>query len=322
MDKLIDKDSKAFFDQLMNAFEDNEFKFLNPDDYPIDEKTELLGSGNFGSVYKVQKGDEIFAVKILNKVTEVKMNLLELLTLKKFNDPRILKFNGVFARNFQVHIVFDYLEGLDFEKYLELQKKKEKEKEKCKENNIEVKDPPISNSEKLELCIQLTEIIGLLHKENIIHRDIKPGNMMISSKNILTLIDFGLARINTKNVSSTCSAKGTYTYSPPETVIDQSQYSDRVEYNVSTKFDVWSVGCVIYEIFSGQLPWKKIGIDQGVIMTQLVKFTLKLKMIDPKFIKNYPLLYDVLKKVFIVDVSQRISCDQLLAELINLREKL
>lgn len=100
------------------------------------------------------------------------------------------------------------------------------------------------------LCYQLFKGIEACHVKKILHRDLKPQNLLISNNKVLKLADFGLARASGIPVKSYTHEVVTLWYRPPDVLLGSQKYS--------TEIDIWSVGCIFAELvnlkplFAGQ----------------------------------------------------------------------
>ena len=124
-----------------------------------------------------------------------------------------------------------------------------------------------------------------LHKYGLIHRDIKPNNIIINEHKFeLKLIDFGISkRIHNSKTSTQTEKKGTLLYEAPENFGDlnntdqgnadtnsSTKSNNKLsKVNISTKFDVWSFGLILNQIFGCERPWN--GLDSNRIMFNLSK---------------------------------------------------
>ena len=116
-------------------------------------------------------------------------------------------------------------------------------------NGIELGKSSIENfsaKERFSIIKQLLDAIEISHSNGIIHRDINPNNIMLTDDKQVKLIDFGICKINDMINSATVYKLGTNAYSAPEV----HQHSE----NATEKSDLYSLGAVIYFLFTGQQP--------------------------------------------------------------------
>jgi serine/threonine protein kinase len=197
----------------------------------------IIGKGSFGKVYKVHKKSNkyIYAIKVLNLPLTAQIDkhmiINEIRFLASHNSINIIEYSTVFIKNNSIYIVMEYAKNGDLSELIN----------KNKISNIYFTELVILN-----YFIQIAQAIQYLHKHNIIHRDIKTANIFIDNKNKLKLGDFGIIKILSNNYAQTTTLIGTPIYMPPELYRKQ-------RYN--TKFDIWSLGCVLYEIMTHNPPF-------------------------------------------------------------------
>ena len=189
-----------------------------------------LGHGSFGYAYKVlNKGDhKLYVIKrilIKNaKEGEIKEIENEANILSSINNDNIVKYVDSFSDNESFNIVMEFCEGLDLRKLINEHKEKNALISKHLIYHI------ISN-----ICLGLKEI----HKNNLIHRDLKPDNLFLTGDYKIKIGDFGIAKkLKSKNEYAKTQT-GTLLYMAPEIINDQ-------KYN--NKVDIWALGCIIYEL--------------------------------------------------------------------------
>lgn len=126
-------------------------------------------------------------------------------------------------------------------------------KEKIKDQKLEVK-------EAVDIAIQIASGLARAHEKNIVHRDIKPDNIIITNRNEVKILDFGLAKLTGQTqLTKDTSTLGTVSYMSPEQIGGKE---------VDIRTDIWSMGVVLHEMITGELPFKG-DYEQAVIYSIL-----------------------------------------------------
>ncbi len=152
----------------------------------------------------------------------------EVAILKDLDHPNIIKYYTSFSEGQYIYIVMELLDGASLADFILSQSEK---KQKVKEEVV------------WSILSQLTAALRYLHCEKrVMHRDLAPSNILIDGEFNIKLADFGLAKKwGTQSASVMKSFVGTILYSCPEIVQSQA-YTE--------KADVWSLGCIIYELIT------------------------------------------------------------------------
>ena len=114
---------------------------------------------------------------------------------------------------------------------------------------------PVAPDEAVSIASQVLRALKVAHSRDIVHRDIKPGNIMLDSDGSVKLLDFGLARPADVSVTRPGSTPGTVAYMSPEQVRGEP---------VDLRSDLWSVGVVLYEMLAGRRPFRG-GRDKVIV---------------------------------------------------------
>ncbi len=209
--------------------------------------TELIGYGKFGKVNLGinKKTNEKVAIKIIKKSTLTTNQDLELVKteidiMRISHHKNIVKLYDKFENEKYIFIVMEYVNGETLSSFL-------KKKHFC-----------ISEKKICEIMKQIGEGISYLHSFGIIHRDIKPDNILITNKNEIKIIDFGLSKI-IGNTEKTNEGYGTLHYAAPEILL-------RIPYG--KEIDIWALGILLFYILTGRNPF--IGINEDDLADQIV----------------------------------------------------
>lgn len=197
------------------------------------EILEQIGTGGMSVVYKAKchKLNRLVAVKVLkeefaNDAGFVSKFKMEAQAAAGLSHPNIVNIYDVFDEDTIHYIVMELIEGITLKSYIQ------------KKGRLEVK-------ESIGIAIQVAQGIAAAHEQNIIHRDIKPQNMMISRDGKVKVADFGIARgVSAQTLTS--EAMGSVHYISPEQA--RGGYSD-------ARSDIYSLGITLYEMVTGRLPF-------------------------------------------------------------------
>jgi len=205
----------------------------------FDEHYELvkeIGRGTFGKVYKakIKNTNKFLAIKILKKdkmtVKELEYLLRETAILGICHHENIVSLIDTFENELHVYIIMEYIPGNNLRKF------------------IEKTSSTLCEKKAKDMVRQLSEGVNYLHELGIIHRDMKPDNILVMEKEnsyIIKIIDFGLSKIMSLS-EKTHDGVGTIFYVAPEVLL-KNPYDSKV--------DVWALGVILYYILSKKLPF-------------------------------------------------------------------
>jgi cyclin-dependent kinase 1 len=237
------------------------------------EKMEKLGEGTYGVVYKAKDKTtgEIVALKKIRLEKEddgvPSTAIREIALLKGLKHPNIVELKDVIYEDEKLHLVFEYLD-YDIKKYMRKV------------------GGPLPLEEVKSFTYQIIQGIAFCHAHRVMHRDLKPQNLLLDKNGILKLADFGLARAFALPVKTYTHEVVTLWYRAPEILLGQKKYS--------TPVDQWSIGCIMTEmaqkrpLFAGDSEIDqifKIFKVQGTPNENLWPDALKLQYYKPSFPK-------------------------------------
>ena len=200
------------------------------DRYEIQEK---IGTGGMSDVYKAKchKLNRYVAIKVLKQEFSENANFVSKFRIEAqaaagLMHPNIVNVYDVGEENGIYYIVMELVEGITLKKYIE-------------------KKARLSYKEAVSIAIQVSMGIEAAHNNHIIHRDIKPQNIIISKDGKVKVTDFGIAKAATSN-TITSNVMGSVHYTSPEQA--RGGYSDE-------KSDIYSLGITMFEMLTGRVPF-------------------------------------------------------------------
>lgn len=197
------------------------------------EIVEKIGTGGMSDVYKAKchKLNRFVAVKVLKQEFSENTNFVSKFRIEAqaaagLMHPNIVNVYDVGEENGIYYIVMELVDGITLKKYIE-------------------KKARLSVKEAVTIAIQISMGIEAAHNNHIIHRDIKPQNIIISKDGKVKVTDFGIAKAATSN-TITSNVMGSVHYTSPEQA--RGGYSDE-------KSDIYSLGITLFEMLTGRVPF-------------------------------------------------------------------
>ena len=195
-----------------------------------------IGEGGMANVYLAHDTilDRDVAVKILrgdlaDDEKFVRRFQREAIAASSLSHPNIVEMYDVGEDNGKYYIVMEYVEGKTLKSLIK-------------------KRGALTLPEVIDIMQQLTSAISCAHDSNIIHRDIKPQNVLIKEDGIVKITDFGIAMaLNSNELTQTNSVMGSVHYLPPEQANGKG---------ATLKSDIYSLGIVMFELLTGKLPFR------------------------------------------------------------------
>ena len=223
---------------------------------------EVLGKGGMGVVYKAMDNliERVVAIKMMTGGFAENPDLLkrfyrEAKSTGMLQHPNIVIVYDLGDHEGNPYLVMEYLDGEPLDKIIAAHRE-------------------ISVVEKLGYIIQACNGLGYAHQRGIVHRDVKPANLMVLRDGTCKIVDFGIARIGDNSMTRTGQVVGTITYMSPEQINAQV---------VDGRTDIFSCGCMLYELLTGVVPFE--GKDTASTLLKIIH--------EPppplsNYLKNYP----------------------------------
>ncbi|XP_010833965.1 PREDICTED: serine/threonine-protein kinase Nek5-like isoform X3 [Bison bison bison] len=245
-----------------------------------------IGEGAFGKAYLAQRksDSEHCVIKEINfekmPIQEKEASKKEVILLAKMKHPNIVTFFNSFQENNRLFIVMEYCDGGDLMKRIRRQR-----------------GVLFSEDQILSWFVQISLGLKHIHDRKVLHRDIKTQNIFLSKNGMVAKLgDFGIARVlnNTMELARTCV--GTPYYLSPE-ICQNKPYNN--------KTDIWSLGCVLYELCTLRHPFEGNNLQQLVLKI----CQAHVPPISPRFSRDLQFL---LSQLFEVSPRDRPSINSIL----------
>jgi len=199
-----------------------------------------VGRGGMGAVYLAERADEAFTQQVAIKLIKRGMDTAQVLArfraerqiLASLEHPHIARLlDGGTTDDGLPYFAMEYIEGQPIDAYADARR--------------------LSVAERLRLFLQVCGAVSYAHQHLIVHRDIKPVNILVTADGAPKLLDFGIAKMLQTGEDGTATAAGvrmlTPEYASPEQVEGQ---------HATTVSDVYSLGVVLYELLTGRSPYR------------------------------------------------------------------
>lgn len=201
----------------------------------------LIGTGGMGDVYAAARTDRVHDTQVAIKLVRGWGNTSDMVSrfkqerkiLASLKHPNIAQFlDGGLSQDGRPYFVMEYVDGVWINEYCKLHR--------------------LGLEERLQLFLKVCNTVVYAHQQHIIHRDIKPGNILVTRDNEVKLLDFGIAKILDDNQEgehhqTVAGLPLTPRYSSPEQVLNQP---------LSTASDQFSLGVLLYELLTECSPYK------------------------------------------------------------------
>lgn len=246
-------------------------------DYVIAAK---LGAGAFGAVFKVTKGGNTFAMKVIEK-TELqnpgdKRRLQrELDTMAYIKHPNTVSLLDFFTDRYNFYLILEFCQGGDLASHL-------------------AKESPLREKNIAAVFKQIVTAVAYLHAQGIAHRDLKPENILITTFPNVKVSDFGLCGFTSNGKMETFC--GSPCYTAPECL-------SRIQYE-GPPADVWSLGVILYELVTGRHPWDIANVPKMVKDICSGKYTIPMSVSQS--------CQDLIRSMLKVKPADRITCERIL----------
>ncbi|HEY6046466.1 MAG TPA: serine/threonine-protein kinase, partial [Pyrinomonadaceae bacterium] len=208
-----------------------------------------IGAGAMGEVYLAQdtKLDRQVALKILPEefaadADRMRRFVQEAKAASALNHPNIITIHEIGEADGVPYIATEFVDGVTL--------------------HDQMANPSFTLSRKLAVATQIAEALQVAHRAGIVHRDIKPGNVMLRGDGYVKLLDFGIAKLTEQNSAPTDSEADTKERSletKAGTILGTTHYMSPEQIRsrpIDGRTDIWSLGVLLYEMVAGQKPFQ------------------------------------------------------------------
>ncbi len=225
---------------------------------------ELIGRGGMGNVYLAERVDEAFgqraAIKILNQRVAGQMRrfLRERNILARLSHPHIAQlFDAGVTPEGQPYLVLEYVEGEPVDEYVVRMK-------------LELRA-------RLELFCDIAGALEHAHRNLVVHRDVKPANILVTKEGVAKLLDFGIAQVQAESEEQPTTVAMTLDYAAPEQVKGESP---------SPSVDVYALGVLLHKLVTGRTPLELDGMPLEQAVRKLMDAEVRIEASVPTDLRH------------------------------------
>jgi eukaryotic-like serine/threonine-protein kinase len=250
-----------------------------------------LGEGGMGAVYKARDTelDRMVALKVIKPELARNAEILqrfkrELILAREVTHRNVIRIFDLGVAGPIKFITMEFLEGHDLKHALGLQK--------------------FTHAQSVDIICQVCRGLEAAHAANVIHRDLKPQNIMIDQQGKVLVMDFGLAHsVEERGMTQTGALMGTPDYMSPEQARGEK---------ADARSDIFSLGIIFYQMLTGKLPFESDSL-LGTLLARTQQQAKPVREIDPQI---PPLLNDIVARCMATNVAERYqTVSELLADL-------
>lgn len=269
-------DSKQASDDFLKSLDDYIDKASEADNGELKLPPELIsyqlgkkiGEGGMGDVFEAEQKylKRKVAVKFIrrSKISPEALDRFqnEMEIIGRLSDPNIVTAYDAGEINGMPFLVMEYLEGETVQDLIQREGK-------------------ISPKAALDIVIQAAKGLATAHSANIVHRDVKPGNLWIDKKGTVKILDLGLARFHNDQSENEEGISGTPDFMAPEQCVESS--------SIDARADIYALGCTLFYMITGELPFptEKYPTTRSKLNAQLLASLPRLKDVVPKLFSKY-----------------------------------